>query len=108
MFLMLLLTVPALLCAEENTAVVKKTEYVTFSDWLNARPYTIYMDEKEEKKALREKWLQALGFDIFFPYFKAHEMKTKVEEKSEIKVLNLKGKARIHEDEAKFIFNVKF
>jgi len=35
-------------------------------------------------------------------------IKHNVENKSEIKVLRLKGKARIKEDEAKFIFSIKF
>ena len=108
--MMLLLMIPAWLYAEESTpvVVVKEAEYLTFSDWLNARPYTVYIDEKEERKTLREKWRQALGIDIFYAYFKAQEIRHNVENKSEIKVLRLKGKARIKEDEAKFIFSIKF
>ena len=83
-------------------------EYLSFSDWINGRRYTIYVKKEQEKKILREQWKQMLGTDIFYPYFKTEEIKNKVEEKATITLLKLKGKPELKTDRARFIFNIKF
>lgn len=82
--------------------------YISFDDWINNRAYPFYVEKKSEKQKLREDWETALGYDIFMPYFKVDEIKEKVEEKSVVKVKKIRGKAVIHEDEAKYIFSIKF
>lgn len=92
----------------------KKVErYATFSDWINARNYSIHIDRDKEREKVREEWRQALGMDVFSPYFKAEEIKNKVEKKASVKTFKIKGtrikgKPRIKKDEAKYIFSIKF
>ncbi|MFC1666396.1 hypothetical protein ACFL0P_00800 [Candidatus Omnitrophota bacterium] len=93
---------------------LKKTErYVTFSDWINSANYSFHIDKDKEKQKLREDWNKVLGLDVFYPYFKAEEIKDRVEEKGSTKVLKIKGtrirgRPRIKKDEAKYIFSIKF
>lgn len=82
--------------------------YLSFADWLNEKPYPIRLSEEDEKEKIRQDWKDAFGIDVFSPYFKVEEVKEKVEEKSTVKVKKIRGKARIKEDEAKYIFSIKF
>lgn len=81
---------------------------MSFSDWINQRKYTFHVDKDQEKKQLREEWKHMIGLDIFYPYFKAKELTKKVEQKTSFKVMKLKGKMEINEDEVKYIFSIKF
>ena len=86
-----------------------KEKYMTFSDWVNAKShYDFHIDKNAERRSLREQWQQMLGADIFFLYFKADEIKDKVEEKVSIRIFKLKGKLELKKDQTRFIFNVKF
>ena len=86
----------------------EKKEFVSFSNWINLDPYAIRMDKKRERKKIREDWKRFFGLDFFYPYFKAKEATRKIEKRGKVKILNLKGKPEIKEDEAKYIFRLKF
>ena len=86
-----------------------KEIYLTYSDWINAKSsYKFYIDKNTEKENLREQWKQMLGADIFFLYFKGHEIKNKVEKQVSVRIFKLKGKLELKKDQARFIFSVKF
>lgn len=80
----------------------------SFSEWLNAKPQDKQMDEKVEKIVLREQWERTLGFDVFYPYFKAKELESRVSEKASVRVFKLKGKPEVKENSVKYIFRIKF
>jgi hypothetical protein len=80
----------------------------SFSEWVNAGPRDKPIDENAEKIVLREAWEKAIGIDIFYPYFKAKELESKIKEKSSVRVLKLKGKPEFKSNEAKYIFSIKF
>jgi hypothetical protein len=80
----------------------------SFSEWMNAQPGNKPTDENAEKILIREQWKRNIGIDIFYPYFKAKELESKVREKSSIRVFKLKGKPQFKSDEARYIFSVKF
>lgn len=83
-------------------------KYATFADWLNDRNYYIKIDTDKERQTIREQWQQATGVDLFYPYFKIRELKIRTENKTKVKFFRLRGKARLEEDQAKYIFSVKF
>ncbi len=66
------------------------------------------IEEKEEKKVLRQQWQELLRMDIFYPYFKAKEVQGWISEKASVKFFNLKGKPEFENDQIKYIFQVKF
>lgn len=80
----------------------------SFSEWVNARPGNKPIDENAEKITLREDWERTIGIDVFYPYFKAKELESKIKERSSIRVLKLKGKPEFKSNEAKYIFSIKF
>lgn len=80
----------------------------SFSEWVNTEREDKPVSEEEEKIVLREQWERRLGVDIFYPYFKAREIESKVSKKGSIKVLNISGKPEIKSNEAKYIFRIKF
>ncbi len=63
-----------------------------------------------DRQKIREEWKEFLGLDVFYPYFKAKEIEDYVQEKSAVKLFNLKGKAEISKDYhgVKYIFKRKF
>lgn len=88
--------------------VEKEEICLTFEDWINKQPYHLDVDKDNECQKVRDDWERALGRDFFSPYFKAEKIKEKVEEKSIISVKKIKGRAKITEEEAKYIFTIKF
>ncbi|MBU1062321.1 MAG: hypothetical protein KJ957_01930 [Candidatus Omnitrophica bacterium] len=105
-----LLTLTTPLYAEGSLNIDYKIKWdcLTFSDWINTRNYTYYINKKEEKEKLREEWKNMLGLDIFYPYFKANEIKSRTEEKISVKIFNIKGKLELRKDQAFFTFRMKF
>ncbi|MFA4991405.1 MAG: hypothetical protein WC569_02375 [Candidatus Omnitrophota bacterium] len=99
---------PLPLAASESAVIVNHASSCSFSDWLNGKTQPGPISEKEEKKILREYWKQRLGVDVFYPYFKAKEVESKVSEKSSVRILKLRGKPEIKEDSVKYIFRLKF
>jgi len=64
----------------------------------------------EDRRKIREEWKEALGLDVFYPYFKAKEVEDYVQKKSSVKLFNLHGKAEFSREtkELKYIFKKKF
>lgn len=80
----------------------------SFPEWVNTAPSDRQIDESAEKIIIREQWKRNLGMDVFYPYFKAKELESKVREKASVRVLKLKGKPEFSGNEAKYIFKIKF
>jgi hypothetical protein len=64
----------------------------------------------DERKKIREEWKETLGLDVFYPYFKAREVEDYIQQKSTVKVFNLKGKPEFNREtkSVKYIFKSKF
>ncbi len=64
----------------------------------------------DERQRLREEWREFLGLDVFYPYFKAHDVEEYIREKSAVKLFNLRGKAEFNRNskEVRYIFRNKF
>ncbi len=64
----------------------------------------------DERKKIREEWKEFLGLDVFYPYFKAKEIENYIQEKSAIKLFNMRGKAEFSKDskQVKYIFKRSF
>ena len=64
----------------------------------------------EDRKIIREEWKKFLGFDVFYPYFKAAEVEDYIQKKSTVKLFNMHGKAEFNKDTkaVKYIFKKKF
>lgn len=80
----------------------------SFSEWVNTQSRNKPIDENKEKIILREQWERNIGIDVFYPYFKAKEIESKVKEKSSVRVMKLRGKPEFKSDEAKYTFTIKF
>ena len=88
----------------EPIPMIKHVEDTSFCDCVN----TVKKDTKDDADTLRAEWKEALGVDIFFLHFKAKEITHKIEEKSQFKLFNMRGKATIKENSATYTFSHKF
>lgn len=101
---MLIIATP--LYAENGiTGVVDGATACSFTEWLNPRPKAPYIDEKQK---IREDWERTLGVDIFHPYFKVKKLESRIQDKCAVRFLNIKGRLQFKENEAKYIFSIKF
>ena len=91
-----------------DSGLAVNTTSCSFSEWMNAQPGNKQIDENAEKIVIREQWKRNIGIDVFYPYFKAKELESKVREKSSVRVFKLKGKPEFKSDEAKYTFSIKF
>lgn len=66
------------------------------------------IDEREEKRLLRQQWQELLRMDIFYPYFKAKEVEEWVSQKASVKFFNLKGKPEFSNNQIKYMFRIRF
>jgi hypothetical protein len=80
----------------------------SFSEWVNTKPGDKPVDENTERIIIREQWERNLGVDIFYPYFKAKEVESKVKEKSSVRIFKARGKAEFKSNEAKYTFTIKY
>ena len=80
----------------------------SFSEWVNVQPDNKPIDENAENILIRDQWERNIGIDIFYPYFKAKELESKVREKTSVRVLKLKGRSEFKTNEAKYTFSIKF
>ena len=80
----------------------------SFSEWVNAESGYKPTDENAEKIILREQWKRNIGIDIFYPYFKAKQVESVVKRKASFRVFKIKGRPEFKDNEAKYIFRVKF
>ncbi len=101
---------------KEETIPIFKTESSlseekitkSFLDFINKEAYAAEISREEERKILREKWRQFLGVDIFYPYFEKKEIEERIEEKTAIEFLKIKGRAKFQDHQIKYIFKMKF
>ncbi len=92
----------------DSSPVTAGATSCSFSEWVNTKPCSNANDEAREKIVLREQWERQLGIDIFYPYFKAKELETKVREKTSVRLFKIKGKPEFKNNEAKYTFTIKF
>ena len=85
----------------EPIELQKKLAHATFKTLYN-KPYV------NEKKVIRTQWQQALGVDVWVPYYKAKEIEDRVSDKFSVKVFKLKGKPKCDENECRYTFSTKF
>ena len=88
----------------EPIPMIKHVEDTSFCDCVN----TVKRDAEDDADTLRAEWKEALGVDIFYLHFKAKEITHKIEEKSQFKLFNMRGKATIKENSAIYTFSHKF
>jgi len=64
----------------------------------------------EERRKIRDEWKEMLGLDVFYPYFKAQEIESFVQEKASVRLLDMKGKPEFNREskEVRYIFKRKF
>lgn len=79
-----------------------------FFDWINTKAFMRKTNSSEERKRARKAWKKGLGVDIFYPYFELKKAKHTIEDKTEIKIFKMKGKAKIERDEIQYIFRARF
>ena len=92
----------------DSSPVTAGVTSCSFSEWVNTKPCGNANNETAEKLILREQWERQLGIDIFYPYFKAKELETKVREKTSVRIFKIKGKTEFKTNEAKYTFTIKF
>jgi hypothetical protein len=99
---------PAYAYAGADSSLTAGIISCSFSEWVNTKPNNNTPDEATEKIIIREQWENCLGIDIFYPYFKAKEIETKVREKNSVRIFKIKGKPEFKTNEAKYTFTIKF
>jgi hypothetical protein len=80
----------------------------SFWEFVDKKAYAATVDEKEEKKILREEWKKLLGVDIFYPYFKAKEVEGWVSDKASLEFFKIRGRPKFENNQIKYIFKVRF
>jgi len=105
---MVFIIVPACAYAGTESGLALSTASCSFSEWVNNQPNNKSIDDNAEKTVLREQWERNIGIDLFYPYFKAKELESKVGEKTSVRVLKLRGRSELKSSEAKYTFSVKF
>ena len=103
-----LIIIPICAYAAADSGLAIGVTSCSFSEWMNTQPRDKQIDENAEKIIIREQWERNIGIDIFYPYFKAKELESKIREKSSVRVFKLKGKPEFKNNEAKYIFSIKF
>ncbi len=95
---------------EAQAALPDQSEDMENSFWefVDKKAYAATINEKEEKKILREEWKKLLGVDIFYPYFKAKEVEDWVSDKASVEIFDIKGRPKFENNQIKYIFKVKF
>ena len=91
-----------------TTVPPKKKTTNAFFDFINKKAYAAKIDEKEEKKILRESWKKLLGIDIFYPYFKAKEVEDWVSDKASVEIFKLRGRPKFENNQIIYTLKVKF
>lgn len=100
--------VPMCAYAGADSAIGAGVASCSFSDWVNTQPDNQPIDENAEKILLREQWERNIGIDVFYPYFKAKELESKVRQKTSVRIFKIKGKPEFKSNEAKYTFSIKF
>lgn len=100
--------IPIYAYAGADSGLAINTASCSFSEWVNTQSSDKPMDENAERIVLREQWERNIGIDIFYPYFKAKELESKVKNRTSVKILNIKGKPEFKNNEARYLFSIKF
>ena len=100
--------IPMCAYAGADSCLASGAASCSFSEWVNIQPNNKPIDENVERIILREQWERNIGIDIFYPYFKAKEVESKVREKTSVRVLKMRGKSEFKNNEAKYTFTIKF
>ena len=85
----------------------EKTNKV-FLDFIDKKVYTDTLENKDEKRFLREQWQKFLGVDIWYPYFKAKEVEDWIGEKTKVELFHFKGRMRFENNQIKYTFKAQF
>lgn len=85
-----------------------KYKQKVFFDWINTHAFMRKIDSSKERILARKAWKKGLGVDIFYPYFELKKAKNVIEDKTEVNLFKMKGKAKIERDEIKYIFRARF
>lgn len=72
-------------------------EQVTFKEFCNRLP--------AQEKDVREEWREALGIDIWYPYYKAKDVEDWVKKRLRVKIFKLKGEPLV--DKGRFFYTFK-
>lgn len=62
----------------------------------------------DEKSLVRQAWDEALGIDVWFPYYKAKELEGWVRNRLSVRILRMKGEPSFEKNKATYAFKVKF
>jgi hypothetical protein len=108
LLIMVSIIVPVCAYAGAESGLAVSTASCSFSEWVNAHPDNKAIDDNAEKIIIREQWERNIGIDIFYPYFKARELESKVRENTSVRILKLKGRSEFKSNEAKYTFSIKF
>jgi hypothetical protein len=75
-----------------------------------SKAFAAPQDKDLERKRIREEWKEFLGLDVFYPYFKGKEIQERVQEKTKVRLMNMRGRAEFDEEgqEFRYIFKRKF
>lgn len=103
-----LIITPICAYAGADSGLAVNTASCSFSEWVNTQTGNKQINENMEKIILRDQWERALGIDIFYPYFKAKELESKVREKTSVRIFKVRGKSEFKSNEAKYTFTIKF
>jgi len=106
--ILVLIVAPVLAYAGADSGIATGSASCSFTEWINSQPGDKKIDENAEKIVLREQWKQNLGIDVFYLYFKAKEVESKVREKTSVRIFRIKGKPEFKSNEAKYTFSIKF
>jgi hypothetical protein len=108
LLIMVFIITPVCVYAGPESGLAAGAASSSFPEWVNTESNNKPIEENAEKILLREQWERNLGIDIFYPYFKAKELESKVREKTSVKVFKVRGKAEFKDNEAKYTFSIKF
>jgi hypothetical protein len=81
---------------------------VSFFDLLNNRAYADQVDKESERDIIRRQWSDALGLDVFYPYFEMKKVETFVKEKARVKIWGYRGSADFDDNTVQYTFKKKF
>ncbi len=108
LLIMVSIIIPICVYAGAESGLAVRPPSCSFSEWVNAEPSNKPIEENAEKILLREQWERNIGIDIFYPYFRAKELESKVKEKTSVRVFKARGKSEFKSNEAKYTFTIKF
>lgn len=92
--------------AETLQAKIKQMQNMTLDKNLFNALYN--KPKVDEKEAIRTEWKKAFGADAWYPYYKAKEIEDKVCEKFKIRIFGIKGKPRLENNQARYVFKATF